>query len=246
MTVIKPKDRTTIDESRSVFAALSRRIYSNTFETELRFRTLRGGIPSDPDVAAGWIRTKFTDTDDMVLEAVAKTMADRGIDENAAAEEVAKNKHLNGFVRHPADGQLCILGRHVKAALKEAASVRWPKHRNWGPSNKSTLSYVAEHIFVPDGYIRLWTPDDEPVMEPHDAPQDFVHTFRGSGIKITEQLTDVVARFRIRADFDMPLVDNDPEKHSWGAIWVTGEQQGIGADRSQGYGTYEVTRFDPI
>lgn len=28
------------------------------------------------------------------------------------------------------------------------------------------------------------------------------------------------------------------------AIWTSGEQQGIGASRSQGYGRYEVTRWE--
>lgn len=30
----------------------------------------------------------------------------------------------------------------------------------------------------------------------------------------------------------------------WAMIWLTGEQQGIGATRSQGYGRYTVTRWE--
>ena len=32
----------------------------------------------------------------------------------------------------------------------------------------------------------------------------------------------------------------------WAMIWLTGEEQGVGGSRSQGFGRYQVTRWDRI
>jgi hypothetical protein len=35
-------------------------------------------------------------------------------------------------------------------------------------------------------------------------------------------------------------------EEQWAAMWLTGEQNGLGAQRSQGNGRYTVTRWDRI
>ena len=42
------------------------------------------------------------------------------------------------------------------------------------------------------------------------------------------------------------MSDRDFAAEEWALLWLTGEQQGIGATRSQGYGRYEVTRWERI
>ena len=54
-----------------------------------------------------------------------------------------------------------------------------------------------------------------------------------------EYATDVKLTFTVATDVKFT-------EEMWALLWLTGQEQGIGASRSQGYGRYEVTRWDPI
>ena len=98
--------------------------YPHRYAGTIHVDTLVGGIPSDPHVAEGWLRTKFGETTDSTIQRmVAETMVERGITAREALDEVNKLKHLNGFKRDEETGELYIEGRQLKANLKEAASV---------------------------------------------------------------------------------------------------------------------------
>lgn len=215
----------------SVFAKYKAKAYPYAFSVELLVARIAGGTPSDPKVAEGWLRTKVVgDRDDLIREAVAEVMLQRGITADEATAVVSENKHLNGFRRD--ENGLYLEGRCAKAAIKEAANVRWPKER-WGPSNKGTVSFFAEHVFVQEDRIPLG------VAEASGVNQRFVHTWRGSGIQYEEFVDDAKLAFTVTTDHKFTA-------EQWALLWLTGERQGIGASRSQGYGTYEVTRWDPI
>jgi hypothetical protein len=220
--------------------------------------TLVGGTPTDKNVAEGWLRSKLTDTDSLIQEAVAEVMLERTVagapvTKEEAAKIVDIRKHLNGFKRQRCDNcgpeglcdgahQLFMEGRHLKAAIKEAASIAMATKRieakGWGATRKSLLGFIAEHLFVQDNRLPLWTEGGEPVTEPTGVNQQFVSTFRGSGIKNEEYVEDVVVHFTVVSDYDFTAED-------LAQIWVTGEQNGFGASRSQGYGRYEVIRWEP-
>lgn len=208
------------------------------FEGVMIVDTLCGGIPSDPDVAAGWIKSVMGDTSDARLQQqVAETMAERGIAEREAIDEVNRLKHLNGFKRSERDGELYIEGRNLKSAIKEAAmaSVATGKiaAKRWGATNKGLHSFLAEHVGVVDD--RLMTGRHEP----DGVNQRFVQTFRGTGIQYEEYLREVELRFTVITDYDF-------DEKTWAMIWLTGAQQGIGATRSQGYGRYTVTDWKQV
>jgi hypothetical protein len=197
-----------------------------------------GGIPSDPKVAEGWIRSKLGGKEEQIQAEVAKAMTERGISAEQAVKEVDILKHLNGFKRDPArGGELYVEGRQLKACVKEAAScaaaVGKLPSRGWGLTNKGLLSFTAEHVVIVDD--RLWLG----VREPAGIAQRFVSTFRGTGIQYEEYVEDAVIPFTVRTDFDY----TDTE---WAMIWLTAEQQGLGASRSQGYGRFEVTQWDTV
>lgn len=219
----------------SVFAKHQAAMFPYRFAGQLVVGTIAGGTPTDANVAEGWIKTKLGATDDILRQMVAETMVDRGVTADEAAEEVAKNKHLNGFKRD--EQGLFIEGRQLKAALKEAASCAVAAGkltaRGWGKTNKGLLSYLAEHVFVVEDRLHLG------VDQPTGVNQRFVHTFRGSGIQYEEYVTDAKISFTVIADHDF-------SEKEWAAIWTSGEQQGIGASRSQGYGRYEVTQWDRL
>lgn len=218
----------------SVFAKFQPSLYPYRFSGQLVVGTIAGGTPTDPKVAEGWLRTKLgIDKDDIIREMVADVMVSREVGADEATEIVAANKHLNGFKRD--ENGLFIEGRQLKAALKEAASIAVAAGkltaRGWGKTNKGLLSYLAEHVFVVEEKLHLG------VSEPSGIAQRFVHTFRGNGIQYEEYVTDAKIEFTVISDHDFKPAE-------WAAIWTCGEQNGLGASRSQGYGRYEVTRWD--
>lgn len=215
----------------SVFADARNDVYQYRYAAELLVGELHGGIPSDPKVAEGWIRTKLQPADDILRELVVSTMADRGVTAEEALEQVDALKHLNGFKRTGA-GELYIEGRQVKAMIKEAANIRWAKER-WGVTRKGTRSFFAEHVFVPETVIGLG------VSEPSGVSQRFVHTWRGSGIQYEEYVADAKVAFTV-------VTDHEFTDKQWAELWVTAEQNGLGATRSQSYGVFDVTRWERL
>lgn len=217
---------------RSVFADYATQAWPYKFTGQLHIPTIAGGVPSNEHVAEAWLRTKLADKDDLIREAVAQTMLERNMTADEAAKLVDINKHLNGFKRD--QHGLYIEGRQLKAAIKEAASVAMAagklNARGWGKTNKGLLSYIAEHVFVTDDRLHLG------VNEPSGIVQRFIHTFRGTGIQYEEYVNDAKITFTLVSDHDF----TDKE---WALIWLTGEQQGIGASRSQGFGRYTVTSW---
>lgn len=218
------------------FDEYKNKIWKYRFAGELFIPVIAGGTPTDPKVAEAWIKTKMgIDSEQQIQEMVAKTMVERGVTADVAAEEVNMNRHLNGFKRTE-DGELFYEGRCLKACIKEAVSVAADvgniKPRGFGNnSRKGVLSFVAEHVFVPETRLLLG------VKEPTRVLQKFVHTFRGSGIQYEEIVENATVSFTVETDHDF----TDEE---WAAIWLTAEKQGLGASRSQGFGVFEVTKWE--
>lgn len=219
----------------SVFSKYETKAYPHRFAGTLHVNVIAGGTPTDPKVAEGWLKTKLADKDDLIREMVADVMVDRGVTADEAASIVDTNKHLNGFKRD--ENGLYIEGRQLKAAIKEAACVAMATDRldarGWGKTNKGLKSYIAEHIFVVEDRLYLGT------REPSGIAQRFVHTFRGSGIQYEEYVEDAKIDFTVMSDHDF-------KDEQWAQLWLTGQQQGIGASRSQGFGRYEVVKWERL
>lgn len=217
--------------------------YPYKYNVTLKIGRILGGTPTDPKVIEGWIKTKLGQTSEQsVQEAVAQTMAERGITMDEAAKEVSINKKLNGFKRDPERG-LYIEGRQLKACLKESASVAMNagklvpvndagnKVKGWGTTNKGLLSWFPEHVFVLDDRIYLGR------QEPDGINQKFVVTFRGTGIQYEEYVDDVTITATVTTDYDFT-------DQQLAMIWLTAEQIGLGASRSQGYGRFQVVSWE--
>lgn len=218
----------------SAFAAHTNTAWPHRYAATITVTNLAGGVPSDPNVAKGWLGTKLADKDDLIRDLVAQTMVDRGITADEAAEQVDKLKHLNGFKRN--EHGLYIEGRQLKAAIKEAAGVARATDKlkmKWGTTNKGVLGFVAEHIMVVEDTLQL------DVTQPSRVLQSFPKNPRTgqTGIQYTEVIDETSFDCTIIADYKF----SDQE---WAMLWLTGEQQGIGASRSQGFGRYEVTRWE--
>lgn len=219
----------------SAFAAYTDRAWPHRFHGTIAVRNMAGGVPSDPKVAEGWLKTKLTDNrDDLIRDMVAQTMVDRGVTAEEATELVDINKHLNGFKRN--EYGLYFEGRQLKAAIKEAASVARATDKlksRWGSTSKGVLGFVAEHIMVVEDTLNLG------VTEPSRVLQSFPKNPRTgqTGIQYTEIIDE--------ASFDFTVIsDHKFTDEEWAMLWLTGEQQGVGAGRSQGFGRYEVIKWE--
>lgn len=228
-----------IDEARerlaNPFGEWERKAWPHQFRCGLHLFSIAGGTPSDPDTAEAWIRSKVEDKEQRVRQLIAETMVEKQMTLEQATDSVNKLRHLNGFRRD--ENGLFIKGYHVKAAIKEAASVAAGSGkvdlRGWGVTKKFLNSFVAEHIMVPDEKIYLGR------EEPDDVSQSFPENKRigQRGIQMTEFCNDVDISFRVISDWDFT-------DENWAMIWLTGQEQGLGACRSQGFGRYKVTSWE--
>lgn len=232
--------------------------YPFQFSGQLKVGTICGGIPSDPKVAEAWLKTRMgLDSDATLMAAVANTMAEREVTLDEATALVNEQKHLNGFKRERCANctgeyicerkgthRLFIEGRQLKAALKEAVSVAIAagkvEQKGWGNTRKWLSTYFPEHVFVVEETLFLNVKDAsgqlQSVMEPTGVNQRFVHTHRGTGIQYEEFVTGAFVDFTVISDHAFTEED-------WAMIWMTGEMQGLGATRSQGYGVYVVEQW---
>lgn len=211
------------------------------FDAELHVGTLAGGRPRDPKVAEGWLRTKLADKDEIIRAAVAEVMLEQGVTVEEAEKTVDELKHLSGFSRD--EHGLFVHGYQVKACLKEAASVAVNEGKirldGWaGPGvnknyAKTLKNWLPEHVFVVEDRIPLGRD------EPDDVVQSFPENKRMKmrGIQYNEYVTDAKVVFTVITDHDFADVE-------WAMLWLTAEQQGLGAMRSQGFGRFEVTRWE--
>lgn len=241
---------------KSVFEDISLQAFKFRFRGTLALRQILGGIPSDPRVVEGWLKTKLgVPKETQIAGAVAEIMEKRGIDQAAAAEELAKNKSLNGFLRAPCPDcpgalsrcdkpdahQLYVEGRCLKAAIKEATSVAVGADRlalrGWGKTNKGAHSWVAEHVMVVEDVLLLKRQDGSPVTSPDRVLQNFVSTRFGSAVQYQEWVDLPLLDFTV-------ITDHDFSREQWGHIWAGGQQLGLGSSRSQGYGRYRVVRWE--
>jgi hypothetical protein len=227
----------------SVFASAQDRVWKWRYGATIQVDSIAGGIPTDEKVAESWLRTKIEDKDDAVRRAVAETMAERAVSAEEAVKLVGSAKHFTGF-KKDTEG-LYIDGRQVKAALKEAVMVAVAAGnvplRSWGVTSKFAKGFVAEHIMVTNDKVHIFNPEDgKNVLTASGIVQQFVHTQYGSAPHYKEHVTPAVLKFEVITDFDFDAACDG----FWEIVWLTGQEQGVGASRSGGFGRYKVTQWD--
>ena len=188
--------------------------YSHRYNVQLEVTNLHGGVPTDPKIIEAWLRSKFGTSDQLVRDLVARTLdeIEGTLDEAGFEEAIAEvgRRKVNGFYRD--NGELAIRGRHVKAALKEAANVLWPDRR-WGPTRKGTRSFIAEHVFVLEDMIGLGA------IEPDGIDQRQVVSRFGTSFAYEEFLTKAAPEFTIATDHEFT-------HEEWGRWWVVAQRLG--------------------
>jgi hypothetical protein len=214
------------------------------YHASLAFRDkLVGGVPKDPKLIEGWLRSQagIEDPYDLRL-AVMRTVAEvgggpaphgdgDGIDQAAVA--LAAQKRTTGFKLGP-DG-LYVESRQVKAMLKESTNVVFAGER-WGPTRKAARSFFAERVFV--------HPDQLPLgaREPSGAETIVGHLSGPAGPRSTLGCYEYVERPVL--DFRVQVLRDCITPDQWRDIWCHAQESGFGALRSQGYGRFDVVRWE--
>jgi hypothetical protein len=216
------------------------------YAAELKFRDkVLGGVPKDPRLIEGWLRAKagIPHGDELRL-AMARTRAELGpatiegasaeiVDD--AAESVAGRRLTTGFKR--SDDGLFIEARQVKALLKECTNILFGAER-WGPTRKGPKSFLAERVFVQPERLCLGTHEEdglELIVGHLNGPSGPVSTLGYHEYVVQPTLT-----------FSVWVVRDLITPAQWADVWVLAQEIGLGAVRSQGYGRFQLTRWEPM
>lgn len=258
----------------SVFADISARLFKHRYAVTLHIGTLVGGVPTDPDVAAGWIKTKMgLPTEDLVKAEVEKVMDERGVTPDAAIEEVNRNRHLTGFKRD--FGSAVAVADQKKAATtgfvfegKRKIFTEAEARRTFGElgiegrqlkamlKEATMIAGAADHIPMTKwgktnkaikGYLaeHMFVREDWIPLGVTE-PSAIVQSFVHTWRGAGIKLEEHVND--VEAHFTIVTDDDfaERDKDFFGKILSVGEMNGVGASRSQGYGRFVVTRFEKL
>ncbi len=222
-----------------------------TYRTEIVVRgRLVGGTPKDPKIVERWLRAKTGVSDEEeLLKMTERTLAELGRqsstfeDMEEASEKIANLKQTMGF--KVGEKGLYIEARQVKAMLKECTNIYFEGVK-WGKRKKATgegetagklaRNYLAERVFVaPD---KIWLG----VSEPSGIDTFIGHVIGPRGPQSTLAYYEYVDSPRLA--FDVQVLNDSIKSEDWPMIWITAQSNGLGAMRSQGFGTFDIVKWE--
>lgn len=216
----------------------------DTYKVQIHLHDIVGGIPRNPELIEAWIKAGSK----KMSQEERERIRDTHVDKLGEVADEKREKQGIGFHRMD-DGQLCIEGRQVKAMLKEAANIikdTVPTGRK--DKDKPVVgiaqlkSKTADQVFITEEFIPLGR------TEPDAVEEKPIHVDTAMGprdsIKVYEICRDVNVEFVVRRHKGMGK-KAVPEAALL-AILDYGQNVGLGADRSQGRGTFEVVNVEKI
>lgn len=242
-------------EAVSVFASHRDEVFA-AYDVELVIdEKLIGGIPKDAKIVQGWLRSKAGVTEERELaQFAARTMREQGVDLGVSpadlqamnpdqiydlldhvAEGYSAEKSTTGFKQD--ENGLYVEDRQVKAMLKEGINILYAGER-WGRTKKGPKSFFTERVFVKPRRIHLG------VMAP-DGVETFVgHVSDKQGPRSTLGLHEFVEQPTL--NFRLEVLHDEIKHDVWPSLWLHAENNGLGALRSQGFGTFTTTKFERV
>jgi len=192
----------------------------------------------NPNLVESWVNA--TNKKKSKEERAALVAADLALLPDMTDEKIEKQ----GICFPRKDGKLIFEGRKVKAMLKEAANI--VKQLLPGGGIANLKSKVGDQVFVDEYFLSLGRsqPDATEVEEgePDATEQKPIHVQTPQGkrdsIKVYEICRDVELEFTVRRLAQRGAMAV-PESALL-AILTYGQSIGLGADRSQGRGRFEI------
>lgn len=228
---------------------------------------LAGGAPSDPKLVEGWLTKNVGITDEEQLRAwTFRHLAEvQGISPDGMSREDlieavetamdanASEKKAQVFKRTP-DGTPYIEARQIKALIKEACSIAYPRGEfKWGGYASKSKSRLGEIVGgkEPRGYLteRVF-PEDVPALIENAALIDIDLAVGHIADPRTGEKRSTIGYFEFAETptltFTLSVLDDCVTAEQWTRIWQVAERNGLGARRSQGCGQFLVTGWERL
>lgn len=230
-----------------------------------------GGIPTNPDLIAGWVAANMPSvTADEQAKLVEKTVAElpAATEEKAAgmwttfkqdAEGIYfEGRNVKSMLKECANILREKLIASEKASAKTVAAPAPTEKKEDAPKGKkekpekvqksrftNLKSRLAERIFVENDKIRFMR-DGKPVPKVDGDEERAIHVMTAQGPRTALKRCDFVngpceLKFTVRV-LDDGLVDADLVE----TLLEFGGWNGLGADRSQGNGMFELKSIVPV
>jgi hypothetical protein len=218
-----------------------------TWTATLQFRGwLIGGQPKEPKALREMLirKANLADTGELLRAELTRLAREYEIEitPNMPLDEIEKlveakaTKSGNGFFQD--DTGLYIGAYQVKAMFKEACNIVYAGQR-WGKTSKGAKSYLSERLFVSPERIYLDRTEPDGVL----IKTGVVTGQQGKRSIMTQ--AEYVNRPRI--SFDVRIAkDSDDLLAAIPKLWVTMQDEGLGAMRSSGHGTFDLTAWKPV
>lgn len=182
---------------------------------------LVGGIPANPKLLDAWLEANGAPPEAKAEQELVQ----------AALRDQEVEQHTSAFARD-AEGMPCYESRCLKAAFKEAANILKDSHLGV----KNARSKLAEQVFVGPKLVQISTPIrvDERVIHvmTRMGPRDSLKRY-----EVTE---NVPLAFEVRT-----LVGGVFHENHLRIMVEYLQDGGLGADRSQGAGTFSEWQLTP-
>lgn len=214
-------------------------IDSSTLYTRYRVKVvfrdrLYGGVPKNKDLIKSWIEAS-TGFKDEIAEDLTEQARQQMIDEVA-------EKSWNGFFRDEKLG-LYIECRQVKAMIKQCASVLRITVKKSG--SKQILAEGSE-VKAVDGGSRLYLDR----KEPDGFEERPIHVMTAQGPRTAIKRIDYVEKAELAFQVWCLKTAAQETRHigekELTQILALAQENGAGADRSQGGGKFDVVEFEKI
>jgi hypothetical protein len=232
------------------------------YRTTLAFRDkLLGGRPKDPAIIQKWLaRTTGVTERQELARFAARVAAENGLDLGYTEEELALmepeeleallkeqsallkqagesylEQSGSGFARD--ENGLYISDYQVKAALKEVTNILFAGER-WGKTKKGPKSFVAERVHIRPQRIHLGR------SEPHGVLQITGTPSGPTGKRNVVSHYEYVERPTV--EFEVLVAQDAISQGRWALIWTLAGDNGIGAARNYGHGTFDVVGWERV
>jgi hypothetical protein len=248
-------------EAESIFASQFSKHFT-TYDVELVGKTpICGGLPSDPNMIKGWLQRNagIVKGDDQHKRLIIETVESLGYDVTALAEFAERDlselldkateivhagSKVVQFARTPL-GELCLGHRNVKAMIKESAAIIFPtkfmsKEDGKWLSNQDTKKGKTLKSLVPEWVFPAPDRIGFGVVEPTEVREQVGHTSNGAHLSAFEVIEDWKLSFQINVLHD--LIGSD----IWPHLWIHAEKNGLGANRSMGFGQFVITKWEKV
>lgn len=213
------------------------------FRVKLKYKSaLCGGVPKQKDIVRKWLESRTGHSDATTDKQEKEALENIDLDEEA-------EKSWNGFFVEKGHG-VWVPARNVKAMFKECASVLNILKEKRG--SKQVMQHAFEVKSI--GYHAF---DRIPVMRNGEQVRDAdgyyeqpIHVTTAQGPRTAIKRVDYIENAEI--EFEVWVLATNPrENRHVGLKELTkmlalGQENGCGADRSQGYGKFEVLELDVL